>query len=182
MCVPCLLLRANCCFSLREATAAPSIIAQRQCSRGAGGRRATFEAAYVSCRIYDHPRRQSMSVTSAKCRDVRGRAVYDRAAQCGPSIGFHLASQMFPTTDSKWALERENGLFERDIDQCFIYSCFQMLYEHDYFFKIILSVVSRNKRFKPVWTPGFLSLCILTIQYSTVVQDRQTERQSWLKR
>lgn len=118
MCVPCLLLRANCCFSLREVTAAPSIIAQRQCSKGG---RATFEAAYVSCRIYDHPRRQSMSVTSAKCRDVRGQAVYDRAAQCGPSIGFHLASQMFPTTASKWALERENGLFERDIDQCYIY-------------------------------------------------------------
>lgn len=100
----------------------------------AGGR-ATFEAAYVSCRIYDHPRRQSMPVTSAKCRDVRGQAVYDRAAQCGPSIGFHLASQMFPTTDSKCRLEGENGLSERDIDQCFIYSCFKMLYEHDYFLK-----------------------------------------------
>lgn len=164
MCVPCLLSRANCCFSLREVTAAPSIIAQRQCSRGRGGRGgSTFEADYVSCRIYDHPRRQSMSVTSAKCRDVRGRAVYDRAAQCGLSIGFHLASQMFPTTDSKWALERENGLFESDGDQCFIYSCFKMLDEHDYFFVIILSMVSRNKQFKPVWTPGFLSLCILTI-------------------
>lgn len=47
------------------------------------------------------------------------------------------------------------------------------------FFLIILSMVSRNKQLKPVWTPSFLSLCILTIQYSTVVQDRRTERQSW---
>lgn len=85
---------------------------------------------------------------------------------------FHLASQMFPTTDSKWALDRENGLFKRDIDQCFIYSCFKMLYEHDYFLKSFWAwcpEINSSNQF------GHLSLCILTIRYSTVVQDRRTK-------
>lgn len=91
----------------------------------ARGRRATCEAAYVSCRIYDGPQGQSASVTSEKCWDERCWAVYDGGCPVWAPVSasiwqtrcFWLKTEM-GFRERRRASENWRGL---RLNQCFIY-------------------------------------------------------------
>lgn len=119
----------------------------------ARGNRATCEAAYVSCRFYDGPQGQSVSMTSEKCWDERCWAVYDGAARCGPSVSasiwqtrcFWLKTEM---GFREWRRESENWQ-SLNLNQCFIYER-KMFYKYSVpFWTWRLEI-----RFEAAWIPA----------------------------